>query len=289
MSTTPGRGRPHGPVPGQPPSSLDELIREQRRLEQRVRRREIPTAVAMIAFGVTGIIFGREEPLAVFVGSWITGAALWFLAGRSLRNRQEQGTGRRGQIATRTLGRQAATVLHQHPARERVAAGFIAYVGVLFVGGGLLTQRPLTPASVAGVLLVGAPFAAAGLRRLIRAARDGVWLTPSLLVVRDHGTTYRTAWDDVAAVSEAAGPTSLVVVLPRSMAALSVTGRDRGSRRGRALGDIPIRTGALAVDAPTLVDIIWHCHDPANRPELGTAGAVGTVRRIAEEHNLPHR
>lgn len=74
--------------------------------------------------------------------------------------------------------------------------------------------------------------------------------------------------------------TDLVVVLPRTAAALTVTGRDRGARARVVLGDIPITTAALPVDALALVDVLWHYHVPGNRPELGTAAALQTVRRI---------
>lgn len=46
-----------------------------------------------------------------------------------LRNRQQHGAGPRGRLTTRDLDGAAATVLHQHRAREATAAAFLAYVG----------------------------------------------------------------------------------------------------------------------------------------------------------------
>lgn len=281
MSATPGRNDEENPAAPAPSAPLDRLLEEQRRAEARRRRRETPTVVALALFGVTGIVFGRSQPLAVFLGAWVLGAAAAFFFGARLRDREEQGSGERGRIDTGTVGGQPAVVLHRHPAREQLAAAFTAYVGVLLVGGGLVAQRHPTAAYVIGTLLVSVPFLAVAVRRLARARQDGVLLTPDSLVVRAQGTVYSTRWDEVAAVSEAHSPTCLVVVLPRSMAALTVTGRDRGARRGSAHGDIPIRTGSLAVAAPDLVEIIWRFREPGNRPVLATSDGPDAVRRIA--------
>ncbi|VTR76654.1 hypothetical protein [Cellulomonas hominis] len=271
----------HDPSAQRPPNQLDDLIAGQPLAELKRRRREVPTAVALIVLGVAGAAFGRGAPLPTFIAVWMAGAGVLFLVGRGLRDRQERGDGPRGRLVSGEVRGEPATVLRRSTAREWVAAGFIAYLGLFFFGSGwfALGEGRTTGALVPlGILLL--PFVVAAIRRLVRARRSGVWLTPTSLLVREGGTSYRTGWDDVAGVSQSTSSTDLVVVLPRTMAALTVTGRDRGARAGVTLGDIPIATGALPVDAYALVDLLWHYRASENRPELGTAAAPTTVRRI---------
>jgi hypothetical protein len=266
----------------QPPrNQLDDLIAGQRLAELRRRRREVPTAVALVVLGVAGAVFGRGAPLPTFIAVWMAGAGVLFLVGRGVRDRQERGDGPRGRLVTGKVRGEPATVLGQSPVREGIAAGFIVYLGLFFFGGGWFALgEGRTTGALAPLGIILLPFVLVAIRRLVRARRSGVWLTPTALLVREGGTSYRAGWDDVAGVSQSTSPTDLVVVLPRTMAALTVTGRDRGARAGAPRGDIPVTTAALAVDAYALVDVLWHYHASENRAELGTAAALATVRRI---------
>lgn len=262
-------------------NQLDDLIAGHRHAESRRRRREIPSAVALIVFGGTGVVFGPGVPLATFVAGWIVGAGVFFLVGRALRNRHERGDGPRGRVVTSRLRSEPATVLRQHVGREWLAAGFVAYLGLFFaVGGWFAVAHPRTPGVIVMLGIVLLPFVLVAARRTVRAHGSGVWFTPHAFVVRNGGTSYRTGWADIGGVSQSESPTDLVVVLPRSRAALTVSGRDRGARPGVVLGDIPVTTEALAVDAYALVDLIWHYQRSENRPELGTPAALETIRRI---------
>jgi hypothetical protein len=281
MSDFSNRHNQQDPSAQRPPNQLDDLIAEHRAAEAKRRRRDIPAAVALILFGVAGVVFGPGLPVATFVAAWIAGAGVFFLVGRNIRNRHERGHGPRGRLVTGKVGGEPAMVLHQHIGREGVAAAFVAYLGLFFAVGGWFAVADARTTSVLVVLvIVLLPFVLVASRRIIRAHGSGVWLTTSALLVRNGGTSYSTGWDDVAGVSKSESPTDLVVVLPRTMASLTVTGRDRGARPGVVLGDIPITTEALAVDAYALVDLIWHYQQPQNRPELGTPAALATVRWV---------
>lgn len=281
MSDFSSRHHQPGPSAEPPGDALDDLISRQRLAERKRRRREIPAAVAMIVFGVAGVVFGIGDPFVTFVMAWIAGAGVFFLVARRQRNRYERGDGPRGRLTTGRVGDEAATVLRQHTGRERVVAAFIVYLGLFFsVGGWLALGDNRSPGALVPLSILVLPFVLVSLRRLVRAHRSGVWFTPRALVVRNGGTSYRTGWDDIAGVSKAESPTDLVVVLPRTMSALTVTGRDRGARPGVVLGDIPVTTQALAVDAYALVDLVWHYQPSDHRSELGTPPSLDTVRRM---------
>jgi hypothetical protein len=254
-----------------------------RHAERAAHRRELPTLVGLIAFGLLIAVAGRGEPAALGVGAWIAGVGGLLLVGRVLRDREARGAGPRGRFTTRTLDGEPATVLHQHPARWLVGPALSAWATVPFValvlggarsagsdaglGAGVLLTALLVPVG----LVVGGQV-----RRTLRA---GVWLTPSALVVRERDVTSRVPWADVRRITDADRPAAPVRVVARDRSAVTVVARRRSEARFRAaLGDVLVPTGSLPLDAPDLVALLRRCAQPGGAAALGTDAGLALVR-----------
>ncbi|MET0432568.1 MAG: hypothetical protein ABW025_00260 [Cellulomonas sp.] len=274
MNTYPPRATSDGGsvVPGTPD---DPWLRA-------ARRRELPVLIGVVAFGALLVAFGPESAPVVVLGAWIIGVGALLLAARAVRDRQEQGHGPRGAITLAKLDGEQATVLGEHGVRGLLAAGLTAWPGALFLaaaafGAGDAMSSGLTVV----VALVGLGFVVAGARQANHVRRNGVWLTPSGLTVRDRDQAYRVGWQDVAAVNEPPTSTALVVVLARDSSAVTVTGRERKNFPRGPRSQIPVRAEASALDAPALARVLDRVRADPDRRWLGTQGSRETVLRLA--------
>ena len=262
------------------PDPLAALGAELDRRERAARRREIPVVAGLVVFGAVLAGGGAPSALLVLIGSWVAGFGLLLLVGRSVRDREERGVGRRGAVSVAELDGARATVLYENGTRATLTAGATAYPGLLFLALAVLgAARGLHLALVVVAGVVGAGFVTAAVRQASRARRAGVWLTPTALVVVRRDSRQRVAWCDVVAVSEPRGPAELVVVRARSGAAVESAGR---SRRPTGLAEeVVISPASTAIDAPSIARVIRHYASGADTAVLGTAAGVSTVRDLA--------
>ncbi|MCG7285463.1 hypothetical protein MHY85_05665 [Cellulomonas sp. ACRRI] len=250
------------------------------------RVREVATETGLIVFGTVIVVVGRAETAALGIGTWITAVGLLLLVGRVLRDRERGGAGGRGQIATRVLDGEPAAVLHEHPARPVLGAVFAAVATVPFValvfgaarlGVGAGAGEDVAVVVVLIALVVPVALTVGG--QLRRALRAGIWLTPTALVVRERDVTSRVRWPDVRWIGDTDGPASVVRVVVRDSHAVTVDARRGRDRRLRAaLGDISIRTGMFALDAPELVELLRACQEPVVAARLGSDAGLALVR-----------
>lgn len=253
--------------------------------DRRARVRERGTVGGLIAFGVLLVVAGRAEPGVVGIGAWLAAVGVLLQVGRVLRDREADGRGRHGRVATRTLDGERATVLHEHPARHVLAAAFSALVAAPFValllaiawGADADASAVVGAVVLLAALLVPVGFVVGGQVR--RALRAGIWLTPTTLAVRERDVDSRVRWEDIRGVSDAEDPASMVWVMVWDGKAVTVVARRRRDRKFRAeLRDIPIRTGPYVLDAHELVDLLRACQQPDIAARLGSDAGLALVR-----------
>ena len=271
-----------GTVPGvtPPPSDPVEALW---RANRRARRRELPTIVGLVAFGLLVAVAGRDEAGPVGHGVWIVGVGVLLLAGRVLRDREVRGAGPRGRFSTRALDGEPATVLHQHPLRWLLGPALSTWTTAAFVAlvlgatsGSAADARLGAGVLLAAVLVPVALVVGGQVRRTLRA---GVWLTPGALVVRERDVTSRVPWAEVRRVVELDGRAAPVLVLPRDEAAVSVVARRRSDARFRAMyGGVLVPAGALPLDTPALAALLRACAEPGGAAALGTDAGLAVVR-----------
>lgn len=262
------------------PDPLAALGAELDRRERAARRREIPVVAGLVVFGAVLAGGGAPSALLVLIGSWVAGFGLLLLVGRSVRDREERGVGRRSAVTVAELDGARATVLPEHGTRAMLTAGVTAYPGLLFLALAVLgAVRGLHLALVVVAGVVGAGFVTAAVRQALRARRAGVWLTPASLVVVRRDSRQSVAWRDVVAISEPRGPAELVVVRARSGAAVESAGRPRPSA-GLA-EEVVISSASTAIGAPSIARVLRHYASGADTAVLGTAASVLVVRDLA--------
>ncbi|NYI58896.1 hypothetical protein [Cellulomonas soli] len=155
------------------------------------------------------------------------------------------------------------------------------------LGGGLTLL--LGGAIGAGVLLAGAGafwLVPVALTAAGRICAGGVWLTPSAVVVRDHGLESRIVWSGLATVAGGEDPSVRQgVVLLRASATAGGIHRRRSrpwpisvQTAGPSIAVIDARW--LSVDAPALAGAIRHYQRSGTASELGSPASLRTLERF---------
>lgn len=274
-----------------PATSSAELRRRLDAHERSARRLEVPVAVAIGVLGLVTVAGGVTHPGLLAVGAWLVTLAVLVLWARSVRNRTERGTGPRGPSPRlTTLNGEPATAVTAPATRLVVTLAMWLLVAVPLLGGGLALLVGDAPG--AGALLLGAGVVALMPVALVvvgRVSPGGVWLTPSAVVVRDHGLESRIPWPALVTVADdATTDATRGTVLLRADAAAGTIHRHRSgpwARSVRTVGPAIALIDArwLALDAQAIARVLRHYHRSGTAGELGSPASLRTISDLAAD------
>ncbi len=265
-----------------------ELRRRLDAQEASARRLEVPGAAAIGVVGLVVAAGGATHPALLAVGAWIVALAVLILWGRSVRNGRERGTGPRGPAPRlTTLDGEPATALTSPASHLAVTLAMWSLIAVPLVASGMALIVGGAPGP--GVLLLAGGvvwLVPVGLAGAGRMSPGGLWLTPSAVVVRDHGLESRVPWVSLATVADGAGTdTADGTLVLRASATGGTIHRSRShpwptSARTAGPTIAVLDARGLAHDASAIAAVLRHYQRAGTTAELGTATSLRTVEAI---------
>lgn len=293
-----GVNEPSGAARGvRPPATTASAAAETRRrleaMERGARHLEVPVATGIAVLGLVVGAGGLTRRGLLAVGAWLVALAALILWARALRNRTERGIGPRGPAPRLTaLDGDPATAVTAHPTRVIGTVGMWLLLATPLVGSGAALLSGGEP--VAGGVLVGAGALWLAPVALVAAGRispGGVWLTPSAVVIRDHGLESRIPWSALAAVADGAGTDAAngtVVLRAHGATGTIHRGRSRpwpvsARTAGPRIAVVDARW--LALDAPALATVLRHYQRSGTTGELGSPASLRTIGTLTGSHS----
>lgn len=257
--------------------------------ERSVRRLELPVATGIAVMGVVVVAGGGTSPGLLVLGAWLIALAALLLWGRSVRDRSERGAGPRGPAPRlTTVDGEPATVITAPFSRLAVTLCMQLLVALPLLAGGFALLLGGTPG-------IGALVAVAGAVSLVpvalivagRTSPGGLWLTPTAVVVRDHGLESRIAWPTLVTVADgSASGAGNGKVLLRADAGAGAIHRSRTAPWPAAAPmagptTAVLDTRWLNLDGRAVAEVVRYYQRTQQVADLGTPESLRTIERLS--------